>query len=105
MEKSYIYITLGKIRSPRNILTESCRFDSSYNINAIQTDYPDSYVAICIYRITDPVNRLNMLLISIDDLIKNFESVVLKLNTYVSDNVFFHMFLANKDFISFGDQL
>jgi hypothetical protein len=105
MEKSYIYITLGKIRSPRNILTESCRFDSSYNINAIKTDYPDSYVAICIYRATDPVNRLNMMLISIDDLINRFEDVVIKLNKYVDTNVFFHMFLADKNFISFGDQL
>ncbi|HEY9703636.1 MAG TPA: hypothetical protein V6C58_14400, partial [Allocoleopsis sp.] len=85
MEKSYI--TLGKIKSPRNILTDSCRFDSSYNINAIKTDYPESYIAICIYRVTDPVNRLNMLLISIDDLIQNFESVVLKLNKYVDTNV------------------
>lgn len=103
MEKSYI--TLGKIKSPKNILTDSCRFDSSYNINMLKANYPNSYVAVCIYSATDPVNRLNMLLISLDDLIERFEDVVAKLNNYVGTNIFFHMFLANKNFISFGDQL
>jgi hypothetical protein len=45
------------------------------------------------------------MLISIDDLINRFEDVVIKLNKYVDTNVFFHMFLADKNFISFGDQL
>lgn len=103
MEKSYI--TLGKIKSPRNILTDSARFDSSSSIDMLKTNYPDSYIAICIYCATDSINRLNMLLISLDDLIERFEDVVAKLNDYVGTNVFFHMFLANKNFISFGDQL